>query len=91
MTPLQKQSYNLWFNHIANLVMQWSKEKPANKELRNFIQGMTEIGQYVNSLNVENNVLTKRIGLIREEKNKQLISLNRQIEDLENKLKKYDI
>jgi hypothetical protein len=91
MTLLQKQSYNLWFNHIADKVMEWSKQKPANKELRNFIQGMTEIGQYVNSLNVENNVLTKRIGLIREEKNKQLISLNRQIEDLENKLKKYDI
>ena len=91
MTLLQKQSYNLWFNHIADRVMEWSKQKPANKELRNFIQGMTEIGQYVNALNVENNVLTKRIGLIREEKNKQLISLNRQIEDLENKLKKYDI
>ena len=91
MTPLQKQSYNLWFNHIADKVMEWSKQKPANKELRNFIQGMTEIGQYVNSLNVENNVLTKRIGLIREEKNKQLINLNRQIEDLENKLKKYEI
>ena len=91
MTPLQKQSYNLWFNHIADKVMEWSKQKPANKELRNFIQGMTEIGQYVNSLNVENNVLTKRIGLIREEKNKLLISLNRQIEDLENKLKQYEI
>ena len=91
MTPLQKQSYNLWFNHIADKVMEWSKQKPANKELRNFIQGMTEIGQYVNSLNVENNVLTKRIGLIREEKNKQLISLNRQIEGLENKLKQYEI
>jgi hypothetical protein len=91
MTLLQKQSYNLWFNHIADKVMEWSKQKPANKELRNFIQGMTEIGQYVNALNVENNVLTKRISLIREEKNKQLISLNRQIEDLENKLKKYDI
>ena len=91
MTPLQKQSYNLWFNHIADKVMEWSKQKPANKELRNFIQGMTEIGQYVNALNVENNVLTRRIGLIREEKNKQLISLNRQIEDLENKLKKYEI
>ena len=91
MTPLQKQSYNLWFNHIANLVMQWSKEKPANKELRNFIQGMTEIGQYVNALNVENNVLTKRIGLIREEKNKQLISLNKQIEKLQNELKNYKI
>ena len=36
------------------------------------VQGMTEIGQYVNGLSVENTVLTKRIGLIREEKNKQL-------------------
>ena len=34
MTPLQKQSYNLWFNHIANLIMQWSKEKPANNRLK---------------------------------------------------------
>ena len=91
MTLLQKQSYNLWFNHIADLVMEWSKQKPANKELRNFIQGMTEIGQYVNALNVENSVLTKRIGIIREEKNKQLIGLNKQIEDLENKLKQYEI
>ena len=71
--------------------MEWSKQKPANKELRNFIQGMTEIGQYVNALNVENSVLTKRIGIIREEKNKQLIGLNKQIEDLENKLKQYEI
>ena len=91
MTPLQKQSYNLWFNHIANTVIEWSKQKPANTDLKNMVQGMTEIGQYVNGLNVENTVLTKRIGLIREEKNKQLISLNRQIEDLENKLKKYEI
>jgi hypothetical protein len=71
--------------------MEWSKQKPANKELRNFIQGMTEIGQYVNALNVENSVLTKRIGIIREEKNKQLKGLNKQIEDLENKLKQYEI
>ena len=91
MTLLQKQSYNLWFNHIADLVMEWSKQKPANKELRNFIQGMTEIGQYVNALNVENSVLKKRIGIIREEKNKTLIDLNKQIQDLENKLKQYDI
>jgi len=91
MTPLQKQSYNLWFNHIANLIMQWSKEKPANTDLKNMVQGMTEIGQYVNGLTVENTVLTKRIGLIREEKNKQLISLNKQIEELQNDLKKYEI
>jgi len=91
MTPLQKQSYNLWFNHIANLVMQWSKEKPANTDLKNIVQGMTEIGQYVNGLSVENTVLTKRIGLIREEKNKQLIQFKEQIENLENELKNYKI
>ena len=91
MTLLQKQSYNLWFNHIADLVMEWSKQKPANTDLKNMVQGMTEIGQYVNGLTVENTVLTKRIVLIREEKNKQLISLNKQIEDLQNDLKKYKI
>ena len=91
MTPLQKQSYNLWFNHIANLVMQWSKEKPANTDLKNMVQGMTEIGQYVNGLSVENTVLTRRIDLIREEKNKQLIMFKKQIEKLENDLKKYEI
>jgi hypothetical protein len=91
MTLLQKQSYNLWFNHIADLVMEWSKQKPANTDLKNMVQGMTEIGQYVNALNVENSVLTKRIVLIREEKNKTLIDLNKQIEDLENKLKQYKI
>lgn len=91
MTPLQKQSYNLWFNHIANLIMQWSKEKPANTDLKNMVQGMTEIGQYVNGLSVENTVLTRRIDLIREEKNKQLIMFKKQIEKLENDLKKYEI
>ena len=91
MTLLQKQSYNLWFNHIADLVMEWSIQKPANTDLKNMVQGMTEIGQYVNALNVENSVLTKRIVLIREEKNKTLIDLNKQIEDLENKLKQYKI
>ena len=91
MTPLQKQSYNLWFNHIANLIMQWSKEKPANTDLKNIVQGLTEIGQYVNGLTVENTVLTRRIDLIREEKNKQLIQFKEQIENLENDLKNYKI
>ena len=91
MTPLQKQSYNLWFNHIGNLIMQWSKEKPANTDLKNMVQGMTEIGQYVNGLSVENDVLKRRFDLLRADKNRQLISLKEQIEKLENDLKKYDI
>lgn len=91
MTPLQKQSYNLWFNHIANLVMQWSKEKPANTDLKNIVQGMTEIGQYVNGLTVENDVLKRRFDLLRADKNKQLIMFKEQIEKLENDLKNYKI
>jgi len=91
MTLLQKQSYNLWFNHIANLVMEWSKQKPANKDLKNIVQGMTEIGQYVNGLTVENDVLKRRFDLLRADKNKQLISLKEQIENLQNDLKQYEI
>jgi len=91
MTPLQKQSYNLWFNHIGNLIMQWSKEKPANTDLKNMVQGMTEIGQYVNGLSVENDVLKRRFDLLRADKNRQLISLKEQIEKLENELKNYKI
>jgi hypothetical protein len=91
MTLLQKQSYNLWFNHIANLVMEWSKQKPANTDLKNMVQGMTEIGQYVNGLNVENEVLKKRFAMLRADKNKQLLQMQEQIEHLQNDLKKYDI
>ena len=91
MTLLQKQSYNLWFNHIANLVMEWSKQKPANTDLKNMVQGMTEIGQYVNGLNVENEVLKKRFAMLRADKNKQLLQMKEQIEHLQNDLKKYDI
>ena len=91
MTLLQKQSYNLWFNHIADKVMQWCDAKPANKDLRNFIKGMNEIGQYVNQLNIENDVLTKRVGMIRADKNKAITELQEQIEELQNKLKQYEI
>jgi hypothetical protein len=91
MTPLQKQSYNLWFNHIANLIMEWSKEKPANTDLKNIVQGMTEIGQYVNGLTVENDVLKRRFDLVRADKNNQLTQLKEQIEKLQNDLKQYEI
>lgn len=91
MTLLQKQSYNLWFNWIADKTMEWSKQKPANKDLKNYIQGMTEIGQYVNGLNVENEVLKKRFAMLRADKNKQLLQMQEQIEYLQNDLKKYDI
>tara|TARA_R110002124_G_scaffold64453_1_gene176140 strand:- start:752 stop:1027 length:276 start_codon:yes stop_codon:yes gene_type:complete len=91
MTLLQKQSYNLWFNWIADKTLEWAKSKPANKDLKNYIQGLNEIGQYVNQLNIENDVLTKRVGMIRADKNKAITELQEQIEELQNKLKQYEI
>ena len=91
MTLLQKQSYNLWFNHIAEKVIEWRDAKPANKDLRNFVKGMNEIGQYVNQLNIENDVLLRRISLIRSQKNAMITDLQKQIQELEEQLKQYDI
>ena len=61
------------------------------KDLRNFVKGMNEIGQYVNQLNIENDVLVKRVGMIRADKNKAITQLQEQIEVLQNKLKQYEI
>jgi len=91
MTLLQRQSYVLWFNFISDRVLKWSNAKPNNKDLKHFIQGVSEIGQYVNQLNIENKVLTQRVSAVRDSKNEDIIELNKQIEVLQNKLKHYEI
>jgi len=91
MTLLQRQSYVLWFNFISDRVIKWSDAKPKNKDLKHFIQGVSEIGQYVNQLNIENKVLEQRVTAVRDSKNQAILELNKQIEDLENKLKQYNI
>ena len=91
MTLLQRQSYVLWFNFISDRVIKWSDAKPKNKDLKHFIQGVSEIGQYVNQLNIENKVLEQRATAVRDSKNQTILELNKQIEELENKLKEYEI
>ena len=91
MTLLQRQSYVLWFNFISDRVIKWSDAKPKNKDLKHFIQGVSEIGQYVNQLNIENKVLEQRVNAVRDSKNQTILELNKQIEELENKLKQYEI
>ena len=91
MTLLQRQSYVLWFNFISDRVIKWSDAKPKNKDLKHFIQGVSEIGQYVNQLNIENKVLEQRATAVRDSKNQTILELNKQIEELENKLKEYNI
>lgn len=91
MTLLQRQSYVLWFNFISDRVLKWSNAKPNNKDLKHFIQGVSEIGQYVNQLNIENKVLTQSVSAVRNSKNEDIIELNKKIEVLQNKLKQYEI
>ena len=91
MTLLQRQSYVLWFNFISDRVLKWSNAKPKNKDLKHFIQGVSEIGQYVNQLNIENKVLEKKVSAVRDSKNQTILDLNKQIEELQNKLKQYEI
>ncbi len=91
MTLLQRQSYVLWFNFISDRVLKWSNAKPNNKDLKHFIQGVSEIGQYVNQLNIENTVLTQSVSAVRNSKNEDIIELNKKIEELQNKLKQYEI
>ena len=91
MTLLQRQSYLLWFSFISNRALEWSNAKPNNKDLKHFIQGVSEIGQYVNQLNIENKVLEKKVSAVRDSKNEDIIELNKQIEVLQNKLKQYEI
>ena len=91
MTLLQRQSYVLWFNFISDRVLKWSNARPKNKDLKHFIQGVSEIGQYVNQLNIENKVLTQSVSAVRNSKNEDIIELNKQIEVLQNKLKQYEI
>ena len=91
MTLLQRNSYLLWFSFISNRALEWSNAKPNNKDLKHFIQGVSEIGQYVNQLNIENKVLEKKVSAVRDSKNEDIIELNKQIEVLQNKLKQYEI
>ena len=91
MDALQKQAYNLWFNWLADKIMEWKDAKPLNKDLRNCIKAMNEIGMFVNGMRTEVEVLRKRITLVRQQKNELIQKQKEQIEELENKLKQYEM
>ena len=91
MNLLQSQTYNLWFNWLADKIIEWKDAKPLNNDLRNSVKAMNEIGTFVNSLRTEVEVLHKRVQLIRQQKNELIQKQQEQIEQLENKLKQYEI
>jgi len=91
MDLLQKQSYSLWFNWLADKILEWKDAKPANTDLRNCVKAMNEIGVFVNGLRMEVEVLTKRITLIRQQKNQLIEKQKQEIEDLKHKLKQFEL
>lgn len=91
MDLLQKQAYQLWFNWLGNKVSEWYDSKPANTDLKNCIKALTEIGMFTNGLQTEVEVLHKRVTLIRQQKNEMIQKQKEYIEELENKLKQYEL
>lgn len=91
MNLLQNQTYNLWFNWLATKLMEWRDAKPLNNDLRNSIKAINEIGMFTNMLQTELEVMTRRYENTRADKNKQIQKLREDIEELENKLKQFEI
>ena len=82
MTLLQRQSYLVWYSFLMNKLLEWQKEKPNNKDLKNCIKAITQIGLYNNLLQTELEIQTKRESLTRQEKNKQILKLEKKIKQL---------
>ncbi len=83
MTLLQRQSYLVWYSFLMDKLLEWQKEKPNNKDLKNCIKAITQIGLYNNLLQTELEIQTKRESLTRQEKNKQILKLEQELKQFE--------
>ena len=83
MTLLQRQSYLVWYSFLMDKLLEWQKEKPNNKDLKNCIKAITQIGLYNNLLQTELEIQTKRESLTRQEKNKQILKLEQELKQYE--------
>jgi len=83
MTLLQKQSYLVWYSFLMDKLLEWQKEKPNNKDLKNCVKAITQIGLYNNLLQTELEVQTKKESLTRQEKNKQILKLEQELKQFE--------
>ena len=82
MTLLQRQSYLVWYSFLMDKLLEWQEQKPNNKDLKNCIKAITEIGLYNNLLQTELEIQTKRESLTRQEKNKQILKLEQELKQL---------
>jgi predicted nuclease with TOPRIM domain len=91
MDILQRQAYHLWFNWLADKIMEWKDAKPLNTDLRNCVKAMNEIGMFVNGQQTEVEVLRKRITLVRQQKNDMIQKLQDEVTQLKDDLNKYEM
>ena len=82
MTLLQRQSYLVWYSFLIDKLLEWQEQKPNNKDLKNCIKAITQIGLYNNLLQTELEIQTKRESLTRQEKNKQILKLEQELKQL---------
>lgn len=83
MTLLQRQSYLVWYSFLMDKLLEWQNEKPNNKDLKNCVKAITQIGLYNNLLQTELEIQTKRESLTRQEKNKQILKLEQELKQYE--------
>tara|TARA_X000001382_G_scaffold107379_1_gene83050 strand:+ start:385 stop:639 length:255 start_codon:yes stop_codon:yes gene_type:complete len=83
MDLLQKQQYGLWYSFLIEKLIDWQEEKPNNKDLKNCVKAITEIGILSNQLMTEVDILTKKVDLIRHEKNKEIKKLKQELKQYE--------
>ena len=82
MTLLQRQSYLVWYSFLMDKLLEWQEQKPNNKDLKNCIKAITQIGLYNNLLQTELEIQTKKESLTRQEKNKQILKLEQELKQL---------
>ena len=69
MDLLRKQQYGLWYSYLIEKLIDWQEEKPNNKDLKNCVKAITEIGILSSQLITEVEILTKKVDLKRKESN----------------------
>ena len=83
MTLLQRQSYLVWYSFLMDKLLEWQEQKPNNKDLKNCVKAITQIGLYNNLLQTELEIQTKKESLTRQEKNKQILKLQQELKQFE--------
>ncbi len=89
-TRLQHElEYSINFNLLAEILIEWKKLKPENKELIEMAQALTKIGVYVASIQMEQNSFERICSQYRLDKLKHQKEALESAEKLQEYEKKY--